>query len=186
LEILEKIMQLLDHILTRITKTAMIAGMSLALCAVASNAQAEERKYKIEAAYLYSFFNHITWPGYKTPQDMQKPVICVYGNDPILPYLDYVRGKVAGERQLSMRVVGDGSSAERCHILFMRHRAMQTASLDPKILTVFKPDDPLDRAGLIELSDDAERIALKIDQSQLETQGFLVSSRLLALAQRVR
>ena len=93
---------------------------------------------------------------------------------------------VAIERQLDLRVVTDGKSVEGCHILFMRHRVLQTASLGANTLTVFKPDDPLDRAGMIELADDAGRISLKINQSQLERQGFMISSRLLDLAQGVR
>lgn len=159
--------------------------MLAALCLATTPATAQERQYKVEAAFLYSFFNYITWPGYDTPQALKKPVICVYGDDPILPYLKYVSNKVAAERSLTLRTVSH-STADGCNLLFMRHRLPELGNIDATTLTVFKPDDPLDRGGLIELTQEAQRISFKIDQSGLERQGFLVSSRLLELAKRVR
>jgi hypothetical protein len=156
------------------------------LCASSSIPVADERQYKIEAAYLYNFFNYITWPGYPAPQALENPVICVYGGDPILPYLNYMREKVTGQRSLSVRSVADEPSSEGCNILFMRHRTLPSASLPASTLTVFKPDDPLDSGGMIELAQDGDRISIKIHQSQLEKNGFSVSSRLLDLAQRER
>jgi hypothetical protein len=167
-----------------------IRGCMLVLMAMvnifSSSAYAEERQYKIEAAFLYSFFNYITWPGYSAPQELAKPVICVYGNDPIVPYLNYIRGKMATERLLTVRVLGNIENAGGCHILFMRHRIESDRSNDlaNDTLTVVKLDDPLDRGGMIELSEDGERIAIKINQPSLEKNGFQISSRLLDLVQR--
>jgi hypothetical protein len=147
-------------------------------------AGADERQYKIEAAYLYSFFNYITWPGYNSSQKLEKPVICVYGNDPILPYLDYVKNKMASERTLTIRNISDVSAAGGCHVLFSRHSALARANIAPDTLLVSKLDDPLDRGGsMIDLSEDGDHIAIRINQSQLEQNGFQVSSRLLELAQ---
>lgn len=161
--------------------------MILALCHVPA-AQAQERQHKIEAAYLYSFFNYITWPNYDSPQTLVKPVICVYGTDPILPYLKYIQLKMVSERELDVRTVEDGENITGCHILFLRHRIekQMVASLPGTILTVFKPDDPLDRGGMIELAEDEDRIRIKINQARLEQSGFKVSSRLLDLAQTAR
>ena len=149
---------------------------------------AQERLYKIEAAFLYNFFNYITWPGYDSPQALREPIICVYEQDPILPYLEYVRGKIANERVLTLRVVNEDNIGSGCHILFMRHRVPYRilSSLSQDTLTVLKPDDPLDRGGMIELSEDGERLEIRINQQQLEQKHFQVSSRLLDLVQRVK
>jgi hypothetical protein len=165
----------------------MLAACAL-LCAVPAASRADERQYKIEAAFLYNFFNYITWPGTSSPQALEKPVICVYGDDPILNSLDYIRGKTGAERELTVRKVSDTSETEGCNILFMRHRISprMLGALPNSTLTVFKPDDPLDRGGMIELSEDDERITIKINQSQLAQNGFQVSSRLLNLAQLVK
>ena len=158
---------------------------SMILCGFSFPALAEERQYKVEAAFLYSFFNYITWPRYSTPQELQEPVICVNVDDPIIPYLDYIRAKVGGERTLTVRTIADEEIPKGCNIFFMRHRISSRilASLPSTTLMVLKPDDPLDQGGMIELSQDGERIAIKINQPQLEQNGFRISSRLLELAQ---
>lgn len=158
------------------------------LCVVSSPVLADERPYKIEAAYLYSFFNYITWPNYASPQALVKPAICVYGDDPIIPYLDYIRDKMASERTLNVRSITESNDTAGCNIFFIRHRMPRhiLASLPASTLTVFKPDDQLDRGGMIQLSEDEERLMIKIDQSRLEKNGFHVSSRLLSLAQLIR
>lgn len=162
-----------------------LAGiLTFAMPATAAN----ERQYKVEAAFIYSFFNYITWPGYNSPQELLDPVICVYGGDPVVKYLKYVAGKVSAERSLTIRTITKSSEIGGCKIFFMRHRISYSmlSSLPADTLTVFKPDDPLDRGGMIELSQDVERINIKINQAALERNGFTASSRLLELAMRAR
>lgn len=160
--------------------------ISMSVCIFSFAARAEDRQYKIEAALLYSFFNYITWPGYSTPHELREPVICVYDKDPLLPYLDYIRNKRAAERTLTLRSIPDQDAAAGCHIFFIRHHISPRilASLPGSTLTILKPDDPLDRGGMIELSEEGEHISIKINQSQLEENGFLASSRLLALTRK--
>lgn len=167
-------------------KTLLTAAVMI--CAFSYSATGEERQYKLEAAFLYSFFNYITWPGMQNPHDLQKPVICVYGDDPIIPYLDYISDKMSEERTLVIRTITSAEATPGCQILFVRHRISpyMEQSLPNDTLVVFKPDDPLDRGGMIELSQDGERIGIRVDQLQLEQNGFQVSSRLLDLANRVR
>lgn len=164
----------------------LVAGV---IAAIFSNtALADERQYKIESAYIYSFFNYIIWPGYDSPQKLREPTICVSGNDPILPYLNYLREKMQKERALTIRTLANDTAPSDCHMLFVRHRisSHMLDTLADNTLVVLKPDDPLDRGGMIELSEDGDRIAIKVDQSQLEKHGFQVSSRLLGLAQGVK
>lgn len=163
-----------------------LLAMSSLTYIFSASAFADERQYKIEAAYLYSFFNYITWPGYNSPQELQRPVICTYGNDPLIPYLDYVSNKMEEERVLRVRAVAKGTSTEDCHILFIRHQISYNiqSTLQNKTLVVFKPDDPLDRGGMIELTQDNERIAIKIDRDEVQRNGFQISSRLIELSQR--
>lgn len=168
-----------------ITFCGRIVIVVMVVYGFSTSAFAEERRYKIEAAYLYSFFNYITWPGYSSAQSLEKPVICVDGNDPIVSYLDYVRAKMANERTLTIRVIEGDEKAAGCHMLFVRHRMYANLGAIPNdTLVVFKPDDPLDRGGMIELSEDGERMVIKINQMQLDRNGFHISSRLLELAQR--
>ena len=176
------------HIIASAKKASALALVAIAvLCLLPASARAEERQYKVEAAFLYNFFNYITWPGYATPQDLQAPVVCIYGNDPLLPYLEYMRGKMASERSMTLREVSRSEDVHGCNILFMRHRmAQQMHSLPGDTLTVLKPDDPLDAGGMIALNEDGERISIDINQNELAESGFKVSSRLLDIAQSVK
>lgn len=149
-------------------------------------AYADDRQYKIESAYLYSFFNYITWPGFSSPQAMDTPVICVEENDPAITYLEYIRNKMKAERLLTVRPLSGEQSSVGCHILFIRHRMPKQLSARAETLVILKPDDPLDRGGMIELAEDGDRISIRIDQQQLDKNGFQVSSRLLDLVQRVK
>lgn len=179
----------MHHLVKTYRKSCLVFGAALVTAAFSlPAASASERQYKVEAAYLYSFFNYITWPGYNSPQELLNPVICIYGKDPIVKYLKYVANKVAGERSLTVRPITKSSEIGGCNIFFMRHRISYSmlSSLPADTLTVFKPDDPLDRGGMIELSQDAERINIKINQAALDRNGFTASSRLLELAMRMR
>lgn len=175
-----------QHRWKAIRKAAIALSLVSMLCI--QPAMAQQRQYKIEAAFLYSFFNYITWPGYESPQALFEPVICVYGKDPILPYLEYVRNRTNVTRTLSVRSVSQPEQTGGCHILFMRHTIPDhiADTLDDSVLTVLKPDDPLDRGGMIELAEEEERILIKINQPKLEQQGFHASSRLLQLAKSIR
>lgn len=157
------------------------------LCFMAFPVAAKERQYKIEAAFLYNFFNYITWPGYESSQELQNPVICIYGNDPIKDYLEYIQQRMSDERLLEIRNIYSGDSLKDCHLFFMRHRISlaQFTGVSDSTLTVFILDDPLDRGGMIELSEDEGHIAIHINQSLLKQRGYQISSRLLDLA-RVR
>lgn len=166
----------------------ILLAISAIMCIFSLPASAQDREYKIEAAFLYSFFNYITWPGYESPQALRDPVICIYEGDPILPYLDYVSNKMIKERMLSIRVLSDSQSTAGCHILFMQHQIpyYRLHLVDDSTLVVFKPDDPLDRGGMIVLTEDEDHIAIKINLNQLERNGFQVSSRLLDIAHKIR
>ena len=47
----------------------LILATGAFLCAFSPSARANERQYKIEAAFLYNFFNYITCPSLKDAMD---------------------------------------------------------------------------------------------------------------------
>jgi hypothetical protein len=154
-----------------------------------ARADEEERQYKIEAAYLYNFFNYITWPGHASPQALQQSIICVYGEDPVEPYLKYIQNKKLEERRISVRQLSEKESSEGCNIIFLRahfsNEEIKKLST-PGSLIVSESKDSLDKGSMIELSKEDERIKMKINQSLIEKNNFHISSRLLSLAEEVR
>lgn len=161
-------------------------AFAFAIAACGAPARAEEpREYKIEAAYLYNFFNYVTWPGYASPQELRQPTICLYGTDPIQPYLHYMERKMEGERKLNVRIVQEGASTKGCQMLFLRRlpsREMEQ-SIASDTLVVLAAADPLDQGGMIELLHENERVLINIHLPLLSAGGFRISSRLMDLAQ---
>ncbi len=47
---------------------ALLAALALCLLAPALTRadETEDRQYKVEAVFLYNFFNYITWPGHSS------------------------------------------------------------------------------------------------------------------------
>ncbi len=161
--------------------------LALALAAAPAQAADDARYHKVEAAFLYNFFNYITWPGYIAPQDLHEAKICIFQNDPIEPYLSYVQQKMSAERHLSVQVISEDADSFDCNLIFMRHHlAAETAHrIAPSTLIVTEPQDSLDRGeGMIELSRMGQGIQMKINQQALTDSGFQVSSRLLDLAMK--
>ncbi len=153
----------------------------------AASAQETDRYHKVEAAFLYNFFNYITWPDYNSPQDMRTANICIFDDDPIKPYLQYVQQKMTSERTLNIQSVNDAAAISKCNLLFTRHRLADDVlkEIPGSTLIVTEPLDSLDRGqGMIELDRDGQGILMHIDQPQLAENGFQVSSRLLALAMK--
>ena len=145
--------------------------------------------HKIEAAYLYNFFNYITWPDYENPQALQQPIICLNGDDPVRPYLNYVQNKFSAERTLSIRVIREGENLNGCHLFFIRSgitSRLMSEALRNRTLLVSEPEDSLERDAMIELIQHDERLVMVIDQTLLSENNFQVSSRLLDLAQKIK
>lgn len=164
----------------------MAACALAALCAMPVRAEEESDRYhKVEAAFLYNFFNYITWPGLNTPQELKAATICIAANDPIEPYLRYIQSKMADERSLNIQ--SGEQDLQACNLVFTRHRLTEgmRGKLSSATLVVIAPQDTLDRGdGMIELDRDEMEIHMRINQQWLAENGFKVSSRLLALAMK--
>lgn len=164
------------------------------LCAItpAFPAGADERQYKVEAAFLYNFFNYITWPGYGAPEELKQVTLCIHGEDPIQRYLEYVQRKMSDERALNLRRIPPGEDPEGCHMLFIRGAVSadfqrRFPSFAQKgVLVVSDTPRSTEDGGMIGLVREGERIAIDVQHTLLTQANFQVSSRLLHLARRVK
>lgn len=150
-------------------------------------ARAAERQYKIEAAFLYNFFNYITWPGVSA-KELKQPVICVMADDPIVPYLQYVQRKMREERALSIRQTTPEQGVQGCHLLYQRANGQTPIwehAHESHTLIVTIGDEP-QGVGMINLFQQKDHLAMHINHTHMAEMGYEVSSRLLALAEHVR
>lgn len=164
--------------------TLLAAYILLLVCSSGAPA-ADGRQFKMEAAYLQNFFHYITWPGYESPEALTTPVICVSRKDPVIPYLKYIQQK-AGMDSFRLHLYSTPASFDNCHILFTRS-FISDEGLPPYTLKIFSdPSNYLGSGEMIELKRKGNHIAIKINYSLLDKQGFKVSSRLLNLAESVQ
>lgn len=168
------------------TRLRIFALGSLLCFGVPFCVQADERDYKVEAVFLYNFFNYITWPGYHTPEDLKEATICIADEDPVRPYLEYIQHKRGNEHRLTIR--NAKSSASGCQILFVHDPKSVNLSdaAQNGVLLVSTAPNFINNGGMIELSPEEGRMAIEINNSQLTQADFHVSSRLLDLARKVK
>jgi hypothetical protein len=172
---------------------AVLAALCLC-CLLVRPASADERTYKVEAAFLYNFFNYIAWPGTDAPGALQQGTICIRARDPIRPYLEYSQRRQASqERRLIIRPLPVDAiniqDISGCHILFLRDigseylAEVQSEALKKGVLLVAE-DSAFSSA--INIFPQGDRLVLDINNTALKAANFKVSSRLLNLAREIR
>lgn len=174
--------------------TLLRYGCVCAMCAVvlgvaASPAQEDARQYKLEADFLYNFFHYIVWPARDLQHVPRPSTICVFGSDPVIPFLEYVREKQAAKQRISIRQLSEMDDPAGCNIFFLRdHLPQEEMHIRgfPDILTVWEHPGSMEEGSMIELVQEDKHIGMKINQALLEKNHFQVSSRLLNLAVEVR
>jgi len=141
----------------------------------------DSRRYKVEAAFLYHFFNYITWPGYESPDALKGGTICIYGEDGVTRYLSYIQRKMAQSKRLTIDTLAPGDALDGCHMLFLRG-TNPPANTPARTLTVVETQGSAGLNGMIKLLHNGEHINMSIDNDLLAAHNFSVSSRLMALA----
>jgi hypothetical protein len=151
------------------------------------SAQTDDRKNKIEAAFLYNFFNYITWPEENQPAG-NTATICIYNNPALEDALHYVRIQKAAERKLAIISVKSLDIPDACKILYISNtNGANLGELGARgVLLVSDAPGFAMRGGMIELVEEKERITLDINHTVLTNSGFQVSSRLLGIARIVK
>lgn len=165
----------------------MLTAMMMVLLPL-EKAQASERQYKIEAAFLYNFFNYIHWPDVPAAGDAPPPQICVMAGDPIVPYLQYVQRKMQAEKPFGIRETTPAEGIEGCQMLYQRFDGKSPLwehAHESQTLIVTISDQP-QGIGMINLFEQQGRLAMHINHTHMAELGYEVSSRLLALAEHVQ
>ena len=146
---------------------------------------------EVKAAYLYRFVGYIEWPETAFARPSSPLVIGVAGADAVYAELNRVlAGRTAHGRAVAARRLAAGDPTDGVHVLFAGDAALLGSAWlqrvrDRPVLLV--SDAPLGLEGGSTLNfvlvDD--RLRFEASLQAAERAGLKVSSRLLALAQRV-
>lgn len=180
----------------RIAALAALAALSgLALPGVRAGAQPEDplvTERSVKAAYLCKFAGYVEWPG-TAPAAGSPLLIGVMGSAPMAEELVRITsGRRINDRPVEVRRVGPDEPLDGLHVLFVgeRERTRLDALLLPArqlpILTVTESAGALADGSIINFTVDHERVRFEVSLPAAERSRLRLSSRLLAVAQRVQ
>lgn len=146
----------------------------------------------VEAAYLYKFAGYVRWPDARA-QTKAPIVIGVLGSDGFAQQLaQLTAGHTIDSRPINVRALDNGDSFDELDILFVgyRERRRLRGVLAPlsgrPILTVTDARGGLDDGSIINFTVRERRVRFEISLDAARRSRLHVSSRLLAVAERVK
>jgi hypothetical protein len=167
----------------------------MALCCgvVGSTASAEPRlDSEVKAAYIYRFLDYVTWPA-QSFRSAEEPVLIgtLLEDDVAAELSRLVRERTVQGRRLQVVMVKD-EREPAVHVMYVPKlesgkagRVLEAARQRP-ILVVTDLPDGLDRGGVINFVPAGGRIQFEVSLEAAGRAGLEISSRLLAVAIRVR
>ena len=169
----------------------MAGAIACSVCAPAT-ASAEPTEWDVKAAFLPRFARYVTWPPGSMTNRNAPFVLCVLGTDPFGAAIDQAaRSQAIDGRRIVVRRLASAAGADGCHIAFVGgSRATDSSQLlaalgRKPVLTVTDATSAGAR-GIIHFSVVDGRVRFYIDELSARQRRLAISSRLLALAIRVR
>ncbi len=146
----------------------------------------------IKAVYLYKFAGYAEWPG--TPDDAKGPLtIGVLGAAEMADELSQITaGRQINDRPVVVRRLLPGDSLAGIHVLFIgdqespRLEELLLPASGLPILVVTETAGALADGSVINFTVDRERVRFEVSLPAAERSRIKLSSRLLAVAQRVQ
>ena len=146
-------------------------------------------EYQLKAVFLYNFAQFVDWPP-KAFSDSDTLIIGVLGDDPFGNYLDEpVRGEQVNGRPLVVQRFHRVSEIKTSHVLFVsrsesdRLEQILAALRGRNILTVGDTEDFCARGGMIRLSNEKNKIRMRINLEPVKAAGLNIISKLLRVAE---
>lgn len=153
----------------------------------------EPLELAVKATYLYKLAPFITWPNSAWTEASGPLVICIQGRDPFGGLVDRaVAGQRVSGRQVVVRRLAKIDSASGCQIAYIGGSDVQPepAALrdigKAPVLTVTDEERGPAATGDVHLVLMDGRVRFVIDNGQAQQQGLAISSKLLALALKVK
>jgi hypothetical protein len=177
----------------RLAVLLWLGGLFLSSYAIAQPDDASFGEIQIKAAFLYKFTGYVEWPK-SSFKDADRPItIGMVGAEEITEELRrVVSGRSVQGRGLTITVVNKDSDLSGVHVLFIGRdaaagmtRLIEAARQRPILIVTDMPDG-LERGSVINFVMVKRRVQFEISVDAAEKAGLVLSSRLLAVALRVK
>lgn len=176
-------------ILARVV-AAVSLGCALANVAPASAEEAPLPAESVKAAFLYHFGSYVEWP--EGQAEPPATTIGVIGDDPVVAELEQLLPRrVLRNRPVKVRALKSADDIANVQILFIGQAAARPdelikAAQQRSILIITDRPDGLEHGGMINFVMADRRVRFEISRPAAEKSGLKFSSRLLAVAMRVK
>lgn len=150
----------------------------------------ESLEYRVKAAFIYNFTKFIRWPNEHFPADTSPIRICVAGDpDSYIPIAQTITNKTSQNRPLATQYLDGSEQAPDCHLLYIAGPDGTSSpwlnQLFPAVVTIGDTADFIDAGGVMGFTNLHGKIRFVISQANANNNRVIISSKLLALAQRV-
>lgn len=172
------------------------SGLFVAAVVAADNCAADDEgrplQAQVKAAYLYKFAGYVEWPPNAFADATTPFIIGVVGAGDIAEELNKLKsGRAVNEHPVEIRILKPGDVTRGVQLVFVGgaditqlRRALDNYKASPT-LTISDIPGAVDAGCVINFVMVDNRIRFEISLGNAERQGLKVSSRLLAVAQRV-
>lgn len=170
----------------------LIAAWFIACAPCWAQGSGQGAEYQVKAAFLYKFAGYVEWPKDVIGPAEMPFTIGVLGSEPLAAeLLHVVSGRTLSDRSITVRRLRPGESLVGVHVLFLgggealspdqlRHWTQQRP-----VLVVTESEGALGRGSMINFVIVERRVRFEIALDAAEMSGLRLSSRLLAVAQKV-
>ena len=170
---------------------AALASPAPTLAQIAGEVQTNERS--VMAAYIYRFITYVEWPVSAFASPQATIVIGVVNADDIASELEQiVKGRTAQGRPLQVRRLAPGEPPTGVNVLFVggdsAQRVLQSAKTltERSVLTITGVERGIEHGSVINFVPVDGRVRFEVNVGAAEKSGLRLSSRLLAVATRVK
>ncbi len=146
----------------------------------------------VKAAFLYNFTKFVEWPAASFPEARSPLKLCILGEDPFGKTLKALIEEGVGGHPVTLLRLDSLNDPVACHVLFIsrseRDRLPRIFGVlhDAPVLTVGETPGFVDQGGMINFLLEGSKVRFEINQEAAERAGLRISSKLLALAKRVK
>ncbi len=148
-------------------------------------------EHTIEAAYLYNFLVYVDWPS--SVPDAEAPIrIGVLGDEPVAAALTSItRNRTVRGKAIEVRQMRRDDPVAGLHLLFIARESasalarLREAAREHSVLVVTEWEAALEQGSIINFLLVGERMRFEVSLDAADTSGLSISSRLLAVAERV-
>ena len=141
-------------------------------------------EYAVKAAYIYNILRFVSWDESSPLAQTETLNICLFKNDPFNHYLDPIRKKSIGNKQIRLRTINEHSQSSSCHLIFVDNGGFDKDKLvhDDSIL-LGNDIEFVINGGLFSFYIENNKVKLGANRNAIDKTKLKISSLLLEVCQ---